>query len=320
MGLDMNEEQYSKNWEQGCNSDLRVTFEFFPPKTEKMEERLWNAILELEPLQPEFVSVTYGAGGGTRKRTHATVKRILQETSLTPAAHLTCVADSRKNVLDVARDYWKAGIRHLVALRGDPPDGENEFQPHPDGFEGSVPLIQALREEVGPFDISAAGYPEVHPNATSPDADIDYLKRKVDAGANRIITQYFFENDMFLRFRDRAVKAGINVPIVPGIMPVSNFNTIAKFSAMCGATVPVWMERLFDGLDEDPESRRMVAATLASQQCLALQREGVNAFHFYTLNRAALTKNICRMLGIVPGRPAPERAPDWTTPTTEKAG
>jgi methylenetetrahydrofolate reductase (NADPH) len=266
-----------------------------------MEERLWEAIVRLAPLGPEFMSVTYGAGGSTRERTHNTVRRILDETDVTPAAHLTCVGSTRKEVDAVARAYWDAGVRHIVALRGDPPDGESRFAPHPGGYACGAELVAGLRE-VGDFDISVAGYPEVHPDAESPDAELAYLKRKVEAGACRIITQYFFDTDLFLRFRDRVTAAGIEVPIVPGIMPVTNFHTLARFSAACGATVPTWLAGLFDGLDDDPDTRRLVAATVASEQCMALHEEGVNEFHFYTLNRAELTKAICRMLGVVPRR------------------
>lgn len=297
------------NWHEDTDAKLKVSFEFFPPKTDEMEARLWEAVQTLAPLGPRFMSVTYGAGGSTRERTHNTVKRILNEAGVTPAAHLTCVDASREAVNQVARDYWDAGIRHLVALRGDPSGGvgAGPFQPHPDGYSGSAELVAALRE-IGEFDISVAGYPEVHPDARSPEADIDYLKRKMEAGANRIITQYFFEIDVFLRWRDRVAGAGIDLPIVPGIMPVTNFNTVARFSQACGARVPRWLERLFDGLDDDPDTRKLVAATVASEQCLALQDEGVDEFHFYTLNRAQLTKSICRMLGICPGRGVGRRA------------
>ncbi|MEA5446241.1 methylenetetrahydrofolate reductase [NAD(P)H] [Gammaproteobacteria bacterium AB-CW1] len=288
-------------WTEDKDARLRVSFEFFPPKTEKMEARLWSAIVELAPLNPRFVSVTYGAGGSTRERTHATVARVLRETNLTPAAHLTCVGASRESVLSVARDYLDIGVRNIVALRGDPPEGESRFRAHPDGFASGADLVSGLRS-VGDFDISVAGYPEVHPDATSPEEELAYLKRKVDAGASRIITQYFFDTEVFLRWRDRVRAAGIDVPIVPGILPVTNFATVARFSEACGATVPRWLARLFDGLDEDPETRQLVAATVASEQCMRLQEEGVSEFHFYTLNRARLTKAICRMLGICPGR------------------
>ncbi|MCP1728534.1 methylenetetrahydrofolate reductase (NADPH) [Natronospira proteinivora] len=304
----------TETWTEDTESRLRVSFEFFPPKTEAMERRLWSSILALAPLNPRFVSVTYGAGGSTRERTHATVRRVLDDTDLTPAAHLTCVDASRAQVDAVAQDYWDSGVRHLVALRGDPPSAESGFRAHPDGYANAAELVAGLKK-IGDFDISVAGYPEVHPEARSPQADIDYLKRKVDAGANRIITQYFFDSDTFLRWRDRVRAAGIDVPLVPGILPVSNFATVARFSEACGAHVPRWLHRLFDGLDDDPDTRQLVAATVASEQCLDLQAEGVEEFHFYTLNRAQLTKAICRMLGICPGRgaPAADSARDVTT-------
>jgi len=291
----------TETWTEDTESRLRVSFEFFPPKTEAMEQRLWSSILELAPLNPRFVSVTYGAGGSTRERTHATVRRVLADTDLTPAAHLTCVDASRAEVAEVARDYWASGVRHLVALRGDPPSGNSRFKAHPQGYANAAELVAGLKE-IADFDISVAGYPEVHPEAISAREEIDYLKRKVDAGANRIITQYFFDSDTFLRWRDRVRAAGIQVPLVPGILPVSNFATVARFSQACGAHVPRWLHRLFDGLDDDPDTRQLVAATVASEQCLDLQAEGVEEFHFYTLNRAQLTKAICRMLGICPGR------------------
>jgi len=291
------------DWQEDTEARLKVSFEFFPPKTAAMEQRLWESVLSLAPLGPRFMSVTYGAGGSTRERTHATVRRILDETGVTPAAHLTCVDASREAVDEVARDYWQAGIRHLVALRGDPPGGVGAggFQGHPDGYANAAELVAGLRD-IGDFDISVAGYPEGHPDSASPEADLDNLRRKVDAGANRVITQYFFDTADFLRFRDRVRAAGIDAPLVPGILPVSNFNTVARFSEACGANVPRWLARLFDGLDDDPATRQLVAATVASEQCLALQAEGIDEFHFYTLNRAELTKAICRMLGICPGR------------------
>lgn len=293
--------QACSKWQKDEQGDLKVSFEFFPPKTEKMEARLWDSIRELEPLAPRFVSVTYGAGGSTREKTKETVTRILDETDLIGAAHFTCVDASKDDVLDTARDFWDAGIRHLVALRGDPPQGEDVFQPHPDGFSGSAPLVEALKK-VGDFDITVAGYPEVHPNAKSPQDDIDYLKKKVDAGADRIATQYFFDNDTFLRWRDRVRAAGIEVPIVAGIMPIHNFDTIDRFSAMCGAIIPDWLRELFEGLDDDPDTRRLVAQTVCAEQCMQLMAEGVDEFHFYTLNRSELTKGVCRMMGICPGR------------------
>ena len=291
----------------------QVSFEFFPPKTEKMEQTLWESIGVLAPIGPRFVSVTYGAGGSTRERTHATVRRIAAETDLVPAAHLTCVDASRAEIIDVARSYAEAGVRHIVALRGDPPAG-GKFSPHPDGFTNAAELVAALRD-AGDFEVSVAAHPETHPDAISADADIDNLKRKLDAGATRAITQYFFEPATYLRFRDRAAAAGIDASLVPGVLPVTNFEQVVKFSEMCGATVPAWMSKLFGDLDGDPETRQLGAASVAVQMCHALRAEGVNEFHFYTLNRSQLTLAICRMLGLatmVPARtvdvPLPVRA------------
>ncbi len=283
----------------GAPKDLKVSFEFFPPKTDKMAETLWASIKRLEPLQPRFVSVTYGAGGATRERTHATVVRILKETSLTPAAHLTCVNATREEVDAVARDYWNAGVRHIVALRGDPPEGQTVYTPHPGGYAYAVDLVAGLRR-IADFDISVAAYPETHPQAQSAGADIDNLKRKLDAGADRAISQYFFGAEPFLRFLDRARAAGIDAPIVPGILPVQNFAQVVKFSAMCGTTVPDWMAGLFEGLDDDPETRTLVAATVAAEQCRLLHAHGITDFHFYTLNRADLTYAIAHILGLRP--------------------
>ncbi|MGB0575542.1 MAG: methylenetetrahydrofolate reductase [Alphaproteobacteria bacterium] len=283
----------------GAPRDLKVSFEFFPPKTEKMAETLWASIQRLEPLQPRFVSVTYGAGGSTRERTHATVVRILKETSLTPAAHLTCVNATTDEVDAVARDYWDAGVRHIVALRGDPPDGESAYQPHPNGYAYAVDLVAGLKK-IADFDISVAAYPEGHPHAENVDSDIDNLKRKLDAGADRAITQYFFGAEPFLRFMDRVRDAGIEAPIVPGILPVQNFAQVVKFSEMSGTSVPDWMAELFEGLDDDPESRRLVAATVAAEQCRQLHAQGITDFHFYTLNRADLTYAIAHILGLRP--------------------
>ena len=279
--------------------DLAVSFEFFPPRTEEMETILWSSVQRLAPLAPHFVSVTYGAGGSTRERTHATVRRIKTETRLTVAAHLTCVGAQRDDVDAVARDYWQAGVRHLVALRGDAPPDADGYEPHPGGYRDAADLVVGLRR-VADFDISVAAYPEIHPDATSPVADLDNLKRKIDAGASRAITQYFFDPDVFLRFVDQARAAGIAVPIVPGILPVTNFAQLCRFSAGCGATVPGWLAALFEGLDEDPETRKLVAATVAAEQCQKLQHGGINEFHFYTLNRADLTYAICHILGLRP--------------------
>jgi methylenetetrahydrofolate reductase (NADPH) len=280
-------------------SPPKLSFEFFPPKTEALETQLWSCIRRLEPLNPRFVSVTYGAGGTTRERTHATVARIARETSLTPAAHLTCVGASRAEVDEVARAYWEAGVGHIVALRGDPPAGAARYEPHPEGYAFAADLVAGLRA-IAPFEISVAAYPETHPTALSADADLDNLKRKIDAGATRAITQYFFEADVYLRFLDRCLAAGISVPIVPGILPVTNFAQVVKFSTMCGASVPPWLARLFEGLDDDAETRRMVAAVAAAEQVRLLQASGIDEFHFYTLNRPDLTYAIAHILGVRP--------------------
>jgi len=285
-----------------ADADLRVSFEFFPPRTAEMETALWTAVTKLAPLGPAFVSVTYGAGGTTRERTHATVRRLRRETALEPAAHLTCVGASRAEIDAIARDYWDAGIRHLVALRGDVPGG-GAHQPHPDGYAYASDLVAGLRR-VADFELSVAAYPECHPEAGSPDLDLDNLKRKIDAGATRAITQYFFEADTYARFLERVRRAGITVPIVPGLLPVTNFAQVVKFSALCGAGVPTWLAELFEGLDHDPETRRLVAASVAAEQAQALRRLGVSEFHFYTLNRADLVFAICRRLGLKPAEAA----------------
>ncbi|MEW5728653.1 MAG: methylenetetrahydrofolate reductase [Pseudomonadota bacterium] len=278
---------------------VSVSFEFFPPKTEKMQESLWECVKRLEPLAPKFVSVTYGAGGSTRERTHDTVVRIARETALKPAAHLTCVGHSRGEVDDIARRYWDEGIRHIVALRGDMPDNSGRYEPTPGGYAYAVDLVKGLRR-IADFEISVAAYPEMHPDAPSAAFDLDNLKAKVDAGATRAITQYFFDVDVYRRFVDRARAAGITVPIVPGILPVTNFAQVKKFSAACGAGVPQWMADLFEGLDDDPDTRRLVAATVAAEQCRALAADGVDEFHFYTLNRADLAYAISHILGVRP--------------------
>ena len=280
-------------------ADLRVSFEFFPPRDEPMEASLWRTVKRLEPLAPSFVSVTYGAGGGTRERTHAIVKRLGSETTLAPAAHLTCVGASRDEVDGVARSYWDSGISHIVALRGDPPNGSEYFNPHPQGYQYASELVAGLRA-VADFEISVAAYPETHPEATSVSADLDNLKRKIDAGATRAITQYFFDTDTFMSFLARARSAGIVAPIVPGILPVTNFAQVVRFSRMSGASVPDWLARMFEGLDEDPDTRKMVAATIAAEQCRRLYDIGIRDFHFYTLNRADLSYAICHILGIRP--------------------
>jgi len=287
--------------------DAAVSFEFFPPKSEKMEETLWEAVKTLEPLAPRFVSVTYGAGGSTRERTHATVERIERETSMAAAAHLTCVEASQAQINDVAEEYWAAGIRHIVALRGDPPVVGAKFVSHPDGYANAAALVAGLKK-LHPFEISVAAYPECHPDSASVQADIDNLKRKMDAGANRAITQFFFSPEAYFRFRDRVAAAGITAEIVPGILPVSNVAQTRKFAGMCGAEIPDWMDRLFDGLDDHPAARQLVAATVAAEMCRRLYAGGVRGFHFYTLNRAELSFAICHLLGIRSHAPAQEAA------------
>jgi methylenetetrahydrofolate reductase (NADPH) len=281
----------------GARGDIAVSFEFFPPKTDKMEQTLWESIKTLEPLDPRFVSVTYGAGGSTRERTHSTVQRILKETGLTPAAHLTCVGASRDEVDSVARDYWDLGVRHVVALRGDPPEAGSKFEPHCDGYANAAELVEGLKR-IAPFDISVACYPEMHPDSASRKADLENLKRKVDCGADRAISQFFFSADSFFRFRDDASAAGIDVEIVPGILPVSNVATTRRFAQMCGASIPQWLDNLFEGLDELPAARQLIAATVAAELCGQLYAGGVRHFHFYTLNRAELSYAICHLLGV----------------------
>lgn len=282
---------------------MKISFEFFPPRSQAAAERLWQAVLDLEPLQPEFVSVTYGAGGSTRERTHTTVRRILRETDLTPAAHLTCIGASCSEIEAIARNYWQIGVRHLVALRGDLPDGDADYSLRPDGFSCAAELVPALRR-IAEFDISVAGYPETHPDAPSAQADLDYLRRKVDAGADRVITQFCFDDEPILRFRDRAVAAGVDVPIVPGVLPVADYPKVARFSRSCGATIPGWLEELFSDLHDDPEEHDMIATAVATEQCRHLMAEGFDQFHFYTMNRARLTRAVCRMIGVRPTRTA----------------
>lgn len=280
--------------------DIAVSFEFFPPKTERMAETLWQAIAALAPLGPRFVSVTYGAGGSTRERTHATVARIVRETGVAAAAHLTCVGASRAEIADIADSYWQAGVRHIVALRGDAPTeggAPARFVPHPDGYRDASELVAGLAAQ-HPFELSVAAYPETHPEATSARADLEHLKRKIDAGATRAITQFFFEPDTFFRFRDRAQAAGISAELVPGIIPVSNFSNIVRMSSQCGTHVPAWLGRLFEGLDDRPDARQLVAATVAAELVRRLYAGGVRHFHFYTLNRAELTFAICHLLGV----------------------
>ena len=275
-----------------------ISFEFFPPKTPVLEAQLWACVARLAPLKPRFVAVTYGAGGSTQERTHATIVRLVQETDLVPAAHLTCVGAPRGEVDDVARAYWDAGVRHIVALRGDAPH-MGTYEPHTRGDEYASDLVAGLRR-IADFEISVAAYPEVHGDAASPAADLDNLKRKLDAGATRAITQLFFDDATYLRFLDKAVAAGITAPIVPGIMPVSNFAQAARFCASCGATVPAWMAALFEGLEDDLETRRMVGAAIAAEQVRTLQANGVDEFHLYTLNRPDLVYAIARILGVKP--------------------
>ena len=282
-----------------ARGDIQVSFEFFPPKTEKMEQNLWESIKTLEPLHPRFVSVTYGAGGSTRERTHATVERILRETHLTPAAHLTCVGATREEIDAIARDYWELGVRHIVALRGDPPEAGTKYRPHPGGYRDATELVAGLRE-VAPFDISVAAYPEVHPDSSTRAFDLENLKRKVDAGASRAISQFFFSADCFFRFRDEAAAAGLVAEIVPGILPVSNVAQTRRFAEMCGASIPEWLNGLFEGLDDLPAARQLIAATVAAELCGQLYAGGVRHFHFYTLNRAELSYAICHLLGVRP--------------------
>lgn len=277
--------------------DIDVSFEFFPPKNEKMEQTLWNSVATLAPLAPRFVSVTYGAGGSTRERTHATVARIARETAIPAAAHLTCVEATRAEIDTVAHEYWAAGVRHIVALRGDPPRAGERYAAHPGGYDNAAALVAGLKR-LHPFEISVACYPESHPDSADAIADLDNLKRKMDAGATRAISQFFFSPDTFFRYRDAVAAAGITAEIVPGIMPVSNFAAVVRMSKMCGTEVPDWMERLFAGLDDLPEARQLVAATLTAELCRKLYAGGVKQFHFYTLNRAELSFAICHLLGV----------------------
>ncbi len=279
---------------------MRVSFEFFPPKTAEMEASLWEAIRRLAPLSPNFVSVTYGAGGSTRERTHTTVKRIVNETALKPAAHLTCVDATRADVDQVVRDYHAAGVRHIVALRGDPAGGLGAaYAPHPGGYENAAALVAGIKRAAD-IEVSVSAYPEKHPDSATVDADIDMLKAKVDAGATRAITQFFFENDLYFRYLDRVRKRGIHIPIVPGILPVQNFKSATTFAQRAGASVPGWLAKRFEGLDNDPATRKLIAAAVASEQALDLVKRGVTDFHFYTMNRADLVYAICHLLGLRP--------------------
>lgn len=277
---------------------LRVSFEFSPPKTPEAEASLWAAVRRLEPLAPAFVSVTYGAGGSTRERTHRTVKRMVEETTLSPAAHLTCVEADRETVDQVVRDYWDAGVRHIVALRGDPPGSlGGAYQARPDGYANATELTAAITR-IAPFEVSVGLYPQVHPESPSIDHDIDVLKAKVDAGATRAITQFFFDIDGFLRFVDRVRAAGVTIPILPGVMPVSNYKGLLKMAGPCGIALPSWLSNLFEGLDQDVETRRLLACSIAAEMCAKLDEAGFTDLHFYTLNRADLVYAICRVLGV----------------------
>jgi methylenetetrahydrofolate reductase (NADPH) len=282
---------------------LSVSFEFFPPNTEAMEATLWQSIERLAALEPRFVSVTYGADGSTRERTHAAVERIIKETDLTPAPHLTCIDASRGEIDEIAREYWNMGVRHLVALRGDAPKDGGPYRPHADGYAYAADLVEGLRK-VADFDISVAAYPEVHPEAPDAAFDLDNLKRKLDAGASRAITQFFFDNDVFLRFRDRCARAGIESAIVPGILPITRFPQMERFANMCGTVIPDALRNRFDGLEEDPQTRQMIAASVAIEQAQHLEAEGIKDFHFYTLNRSELTYAICHALGVRSDRAA----------------
>lgn len=279
---------------------IEVSFEFSPPKTDKAEEKLWEAIKRLEPLAPRFMSVTYGAGGSTRDRTHATVKRLVEETSIAPAAHLTCVGATKEEINEVIQDYWNVGVRHIVALRGDPPGGlDQKYEAHPGGYANAAELAKGIRD-IGDFDVMVSAYPEKHPDSRDVEDDLDNLKRKVDNGATRAISQFFVDPEDFLRYLDRARAAGITIPIEPGIMPVTNFKGYKRMAAGCGANVPDWLHYRFEGLDDDLRTRQLVGATIAADQCASLYERGIDEFHFYTLNRADLAYAICHTLGVRP--------------------
>jgi methylenetetrahydrofolate reductase (NADPH) len=283
---------------------IGVSFEFFPPNTEEMEKTLWESIERLAPLAPDFVSVTYGAGGSTRERTHATVRRILKETPLTPAAHLTCVAATHEEIDQIVRNYRDAGVRHIVALRGDSAEPGKPYAPYPGGYVNAADLVAGIKR-IGGFEITVSAYPEKHPDSPTVEADIDMLKAKVDAGASRAITQFFFENDLYFRYLDRVRARGIDIPIVPGILPVQNFKATAGFAKRCGASVPAWLAERFHGLDHDAATRKLIAAAVAAEQVIDLLDRGVTNFHFYTMNRADLVYAICHLLGL---RPTVEQA------------
>ena len=291
-------------------SDLHVSFEFFPPKTPKMEQRLWASVDKLAPLAPDFVSVTYGAGGSTRERTHETVSRITKEKGLNVAAHLTCVAATKEEIDTVLRDYWDAGVKHIVALRGDPPGGAGEpYTPHPGGYANAAELAAGARA-IADFEITVGCYPEKHPDSPSVKADIELLKQKIDNGATRAITQFFYDNAVYLRYLDAVRDAGIDIPIVPGVMPVTNFNGLRKMADVCGATIPGRLVKLFQNLDDEPETRALIAATVAAEQCRDLAEHGVKHFHFYTLNRDDMSYALCHMLGVRPKKPAAQKETD----------
>jgi methylenetetrahydrofolate reductase (NADPH) len=297
----MNSALRASRFARGEERRIDVSFEFFPPKDETMEKILWESIERLKPLAPNFVSVTYGAGGTTRERTHATVKRILTETPLTPAAHLTCVAATRDEIDEIVRNYHDVGVRHIVALRGDPVGGAGErYAPHPGGYKNAADLVAGIKRISGDFEVSVSAYPEKHPDSPTVDADIDMLKAKVDAGAGRAMTQFFFENDLYLRYLDRVRARGIDIPIVPGILPVQNFKSATNFAARAGASVPAWLAERFHGLDHDPATRKLIAAAVAAEQVIDLVDRGVTNFHFYTMNRADLVYAICHLLGLRP--------------------
>jgi len=296
----MSEDHVSRPSRSASTNPLRVSFEFFPPKTAELEPVLWEAIQRLAPLEPDFVTVTYGAGGSTRAHTLGSLDRIVQETGLHAAGHLTCVGATREDVNNVVRSYQKAGVRHIVALRGDPQGGVGErYVPHPEGYATTADLIRGIRA-IGDFEITVSAYPEKHPESPSIDADIDVLKAKIDAGATRAITQFFFDNELYFRYMDRALARGVTIPILPGILPVQNFHQTANFAVKTGATIPDWLAKRFEGLDDDPATRRLIAASVAAEQVFDLLDHGISDFHFYTMNRAELTFAICHLLGIRP--------------------
>jgi methylenetetrahydrofolate reductase (NADPH) len=299
----------------GAMPRIRVSFEFFPPKTAEMEQTLWEAISRLAPLKPNFVSVTYGAGGSTRERTHATVKRILTETMLVPAAHLTCVGAACPEVDAVIHNYCAAGVRHIVALRGDPLGGIGErYAPHPGGYRNAADLVAGIKR-IADVEVSVSAYPERHPDSPTVEADIDMLAQKVDAGATRAITQFFFENDLYFRYLDRVRARGIKVPIVPGILPVQNFKQTKSFAERCGTSVPDWLAERFDGLENDAATRKLIAAAVAAEQVIDLLDRGVTEFHFYTMNRADLVYAVCHLLGL---RPRHDVGGEHPLPTGER--